>query len=242
MSQMQFFAHVVKSFPTHFQGRVLDVGSLDINGGPHTLFTSSEYVGVDLGVGRNVTHVSRGEDLAFIDNLFDVAMSSECFEHNQQWRATLCNMIRMTREGGLIVFSAAGTGRAEHGTTRSDKGFAAPLAVDLGLEWYENLTAKMVRQAIAGEDLVGYFCVSVRNTSDLLFLGIKGSASHADLDQLLQIEKTWDDIARSSSFSGRPIRRVVLRVSGDRGLRKLQRIKESVQGKITRKQDGSTSS
>lgn len=239
---MQFFQHVVKSFPTHFQGRVLDVGSLDINGGPHTLFTSSEYVGVDLGAGRNVTHVGRGEDLTFADDLFDVAMSSECFEHNQQWRETLSNMIRMTREGGLIVFSAAGTGRAEHGTTRSDKGFAAPLAVDLGVEWYQNLTARMVRRAIAGEDLVGHFCVSVRNTSDLLFLGIKRSASQVDLDHLLQLEKTWNDIARSSRYSGRPMRRVVVKVSGDRGLRKLQRIKEFVQEKITRKQDGSTSS
>lgn len=97
---MLFFGDVVAAFPGHFAGRVLDIGSLDINGGPHTLFTSAEYVGVDLGSGPNVTHVGRGEDLTLPDGRFDVAMSSECFEHNRAWRATVSNMIRMTRRGG----------------------------------------------------------------------------------------------------------------------------------------------
>jgi SAM-dependent methyltransferase len=233
-SQMLFFEHVVDVFPTHFEGRVIDIGSLDINGGPHTLFTASQYVGVDLGMGRNVTHVGRGEELAFPDNYFDVAMSSECFEHNQEWRATLSNMIRMTREGGLILFSTASTGRAEHGTTRSDSGVAAPLAVDLGQEWYQNLTVRMVKRTIADKEFASHFCVDVRDTADLLFLGIKKSALRADVNHIQAIESTWNRIAQSSSFPGGPMRRAVLGVTGDRGLRVFKKIKETTRGKATR--------
>lgn len=216
---MAFFGDVIGAFPQHFAGRVLDVGSLDINGGPHTLFTSAEYVGVDLSVGRNVTHVGRGELLTFPDGSFDVAMSSECFEHNPDWRPTLSNMVRMTREGGLIAFTASSTGRAEHGTSRSDNGAAAPLAVELGQEWYQNLTRRMVQRSVRAEEFESHFWVYLRGTADLLFLGLKAPAPEIDVDRLLAVESRWREISRTSKFPGGRVKRLILRISGDRGFR-----------------------
>lgn len=43
--QMHFFTNVIARFPNHFMGRVLDVGSLDINGGPQILVSPKEFVG-----------------------------------------------------------------------------------------------------------------------------------------------------------------------------------------------------
>ena len=80
----------------------MDIGSLEINGGPHLMLKAQEYVGVDLAKGFNVNLVSRGEDVALPSNYFDASISSECFEHNPNWRSTLHNMTRMTRRGGLL--------------------------------------------------------------------------------------------------------------------------------------------
>jgi hypothetical protein len=216
-SQMRFFTDVVAAFPAHFAGRVLDVGSLDINGGPHELFSSAEYVGVDLAPGPNVTDVARGEKLEFPDGHFDVAMSSECFEHNPQWPATLRNMVRMTRASGLVAFSAASTGRREHGTSRSDGGFAAPLAVAVGQEWYCNLTVSAVESVVAGSGLQGQVCLVNRETSDLLFLAVTSPATSRDLDSVAAIGLRWADLTSRTTYSGSPIRRLLLTISGDRG-------------------------
>lgn len=220
---MRFFRDAVKTFPMHFAGRVLDIGSLDINGGPHTLFDCQEYFGVDLAPGPNVTHVERGQDLTLPSGHFDVAMSSECFEHNPEWRATLANMIRMTRDGGIVVVTAASTGRPEHGTTRSDGGLAAPLAVAAGQEWYRNLTAGQVRREVAAAGLDPYLCVTLRDTSDLLLLGLKGPADPADGERVWSIMSRWTTIARSTRFPGGRIRRAILASTGDRGLKFAQK-------------------
>jgi 2-polyprenyl-3-methyl-5-hydroxy-6-metoxy-1,4-benzoquinol methylase len=58
--------------------------------------------------------------------LFDVVISCEVMEHNPFWVATLTNMIRLLKPGGLLVMSCATIGRKEHGTARSLPG-ASPL-------------------------------------------------------------------------------------------------------------------
>lgn len=171
-SQLAFFTAAISEFPKHFSGRVLDVGSYDINGGPHHLFTAAEYIGVDLVPGPNVTLVSRGQDLNFPDHYFDVTMSSECFEHNEAWRLTLQNMIRMTRPSGLVIFTAASTGRPEHGTRRSDGGWAFPGITEIEGDWYRNLTRPMVLKAVA-EAPLDFAEVNVdKAASDLCFIGL----------------------------------------------------------------------
>jgi SAM-dependent methyltransferase len=182
--QLAFFGLVAAAFPQHVAGSVLDIGSLDINGGPHTLIHPREYVGVDLGAGPNVTLVGRAEDLDLDSDSFDVAMSSECFEHNPAWPATLRNMIRMTRPSGLIAFSCATTGRPEHGTTRSDRGFGAPLAVSQGQEHYRNVTGRQARRAIPDAALAAAFTAVNVPALDLYLVGVKAPALPADLARL----------------------------------------------------------
>ena len=93
-SQIDFVGGVRERFPEFFLGgRVLEVGSLNINGSVRDFFSSpEEYVGCDLGEGEGVDIVCAGHELPHADGYFDVAISCECFEHDRHWRKTFSSM------------------------------------------------------------------------------------------------------------------------------------------------------
>ena len=89
--QSQYFRSVKNRFPGKFTNcSVLDIGSLDVNGNNRYLFTNYKYVGVDIGPGKNVDVVSRGHEYKS-DTLFDIVISSECFEHDEFWPLNMQN-------------------------------------------------------------------------------------------------------------------------------------------------------
>ena len=166
-AQLDFVAALKQQFPDYFiRKEVLEIGSLNINGSIRQFFEQCTYVGVDLGAGRDVDVVARGEDLAYPDNSFDVVASCECFEHNPEWVATLNNMIRMC--SGLVFFSCATTGRPEHGTPRT-----SPHDAPFCGEYYRNLTEEDVKQAVDLSVFEDYQFISNDTAHDLYFWGIK---------------------------------------------------------------------
>lgn len=172
-SQMDFINTVTTNFPLKFQGTHLEIGSEDINGNLRDVFQPSEYVGVDLGPGRNVTLICRGEEIDLPSDYFDSSFSGECFEHNMNYLSTFFNMIRMTKPGGIIAFTCASRFRMEHGTTASDGGSGAPSSVAAGNEYYKNLTAKHFKPAIREELFLEYKFYRNFSEQDLYFVGIK---------------------------------------------------------------------
>ena len=166
-AQLDFVAIVRAMYPDYFvRKQVLEIGSLNINGSIRPFFEQCVYVGVDLGEGRDVDLVARGENLAYHDGSFDVVASCECFEHNPEWVATLNNMIRMSK--GLVFFSCATTGRPEHGTPRTSP-HDAPFCGD----YYRNLTEEDVRSAIDLSVFKDYQFLTNDKVHDLYFWGIK---------------------------------------------------------------------
>jgi SAM-dependent methyltransferase len=166
-AQLEFVASLKAKFPDYFvRKNVLEVGSLNINGSIRPFFEQCIYVGVDLGAGADVDVVARGEDLAYPDGSFDVTVSCECFEHNPAWVATLKNMIRMS--SGLVFFSCATTGRAEHGTSRT-----SPQDAPFCGDYYCNLTEDDVRQEIDLSVFKVYEFLTNDNAHDLYFWGLK---------------------------------------------------------------------
>jgi SAM-dependent methyltransferase len=147
-AQAEYFSSVREHYPTHFDSaRVLEVGSLDINGSVRDLFHACDYTGIDLQPGPGVDLACPGHLLALPTAEFDTVISAECFEHNPFWRETLANMLRMTRPGGLLVISCATTGRKEHGTSRTNPD-ASPFTVAEKWDYYRNLTARDVEQGV----------------------------------------------------------------------------------------------
>lgn len=104
--------------------RVLEVGSLDVKGNNRYLFHVCSYVGLDIAPGNNVDIVSEFNEP---DESFDTIISTECFEHDKNYSLSLNSIARLLKRDGLFLFTCATTGRKEHGTLRSDGGWASPL-------------------------------------------------------------------------------------------------------------------
>lgn len=171
--QRDFMLSIKSKFPDKFVDcRVLDIGSLDINGNNRYLFHRYKYVGVDIGPGRNVDVVCRGHEYKDSEP-FDIVISSECFEHDEFWNLTIQNAIDLLKPGGLFLFSCATTGRPEHGTRRSHPQ-DSPFTSLLDNDYYMNLTEKDVVDKIDMSQFSEY-SFQARETwpQDLYFYGIK---------------------------------------------------------------------
>lgn len=165
-SQLDFVALVKRRFPQYFKSRrVLEIGSLDINGSVRQFFENCDYTGVDLGEGKGVDLVAKGEELTFPDNSIDVTISCECFEHNPEWVRTFDNMVRMT--SGLVIMTCATTGRPEHGTRRTSPS-DAPFCGD----YYQNLTEHDIKSSCNMSRFVEYEFSTCSSPADLYFWGL----------------------------------------------------------------------
>lgn len=172
LAQIYFCENVKKQFSNHFKNvSVLDIGALDINGNNRYLFENYTYVGVDLGVGPNVDVVSRGH-LYKSDQLFDVVISTECFEHDEYYDLTIKNMYKLLKSGGIFLFTCAAPGRPEHGTLKSSSE-AAPFVCELH-DYYKNLSEIDIRKVIHVDNLFSKYDFFQRDdVQDLYFYGIK---------------------------------------------------------------------
>ena len=131
-SQMGNFAIIKENYAEYFvTKKILEVGSLNLNGSIRTYFKDCEYIGCDVAEGRDVDIAIQGEMLEFPSNHFDVVISTECFEHNPYWIETLSNMFRMLKSDGMIIISCASAGRGEHGTARTSPEYS-PLTCNKG--------------------------------------------------------------------------------------------------------------
>lgn len=177
-AQRRFIEAVVDNHPEPFIGsKVVEIGSLNINGTVRDFFESpSWYVGVDVGPGPGVDVVANGATFDGPSDFFDVAISTECFEHNPEWRETFHNMVRMTKPGGLVVFTCAGLDRSEHGTTRSDVG-SSPLTVEIGWEYYRNVETHDFHEHDLVEFDGQYQFFYEPYAKDLYFVGVKGAGA-----------------------------------------------------------------
>ena len=169
--QRAFCERVKALHPAFFKhARVLDVGSLDVNGNNRFLFEGGNYTGIDVGGGPNVDVVAFAH--LFDAPPFDVVVSTECFEHDIHYALSIQNIVRLLVSGGLFLFTCATTGRPEHGTRRSDGGKNAPL-----LPWpdyYKNVTEQDIRETVDLDAFFSEYRFEIgHSTHDLYFWGIK---------------------------------------------------------------------
>jgi SAM-dependent methyltransferase len=174
--QIDFCLKVKNNNPKYFKNiKVLDCGSLDINGCNRYLFTNCEYTGIDLGKGKNVDIVSKIHEFKGEDNSYDTIISTECFEHDMYYKESILNIYRMLKSGGLFIFTCATKNRPEHGTKRTSK-IDSPFTSNIE-EWsdyYKNLDEKDIREVINLDNkFKSYYIESVRGDNDLNFYGIK---------------------------------------------------------------------
>jgi autotransporter strand-loop-strand O-heptosyltransferase len=184
--QKDFCLRVKNKLPHFFKNkRVLDIGSLDINGSNNDLFEDCDYLGIDVGEGKNVDLVSVGHLFDGPDNYYDTIISTEVFEHDMYYEKTIQNIIRMLKPGGLFLFTCAAPGRPEHGTRRLGQD-CAPLLLQISEEWadyYKNLTEDDIRKISGFSEVFPDCYFEVNNVhleipADLYFYGVKGGEKY----------------------------------------------------------------
>lgn len=176
ISHYEFFDEIRSKFPTFFSGtKVLDIGSLNINGCNKHYFLNCDYKGLDVAPGDNVDVVSLAHEYSASDGSFDVLTSANAFEHDMHFEKTFKNMVRLLKKGGLLFFTCAGEGYHEHGTARTSPHDAPLLMADE--EWknyYKNITEEWIRSFLNVDDVFSSYEFSYRqDTKDQRFWGIK---------------------------------------------------------------------
>lgn len=174
-AQVEYCKKIKGRFPEYFSNiRVIDFGSLDINGCNRYLFNLCEYTGVDIGPGRNVDIVSKAHEYNGTSESFDVVISTEMFEHDMFLHQSLPNMIRVLKPGGLFLFTCATGDRPEHGTRRTSTA-DSPLTtmIDSWTDYYKNISEQDIRDIIDIDSTFSQYEFDIWQNVDLRFYGIK---------------------------------------------------------------------
>lgn len=120
------------------RGKVLDVGSLDINGSYRYLFDNWEYIGLDIIPGRNVDYIPDDPyDWKELEsNFFDAVISGQAVEHIEFPEKTFNEIARVLKPNCLICVIGPTVGGKHHEPWFRDltPSYMRKLAEDVGLE------------------------------------------------------------------------------------------------------------
>jgi SAM-dependent methyltransferase len=95
--------------------RVLEVGSLDVNGSVRPGIQAmgpADYVGIDIRTGPGVDVVCDAAEIdrRFGPDAFDVVVSTELLEHAREWKKIIHNFKHVLRPGGALVVTTRSYG------------------------------------------------------------------------------------------------------------------------------------
>lgn len=153
-------------YPLLFQNRnVVDFGAFDINGNNRAWFLASNYLGVDILKGRNVDIVGKTHEVE-LPEPFDFVISTEMLEHDKYFDKSIQRMFSILKSNGVLLITAAGYGRKEHGTSAN-----SPNDSLLTNDYYKNITAKDLIDNLPLDEF-RYYEISYIN-KDIRFFGIK---------------------------------------------------------------------
>ena len=100
-----FESFVISYLDSTREIKVLEVGSQNFNGGLRDLKSSKmSWFGIDVSQGPGVDLIVEvGGTFPFEDENFDLVVASSVFEHDIQFWTTFLEMVRVTKQDGLIL-------------------------------------------------------------------------------------------------------------------------------------------
>jgi len=165
--QVEFCKSIKKKYPEYFKNvDVLDVGSVDINGNNRYLFSKYTYTGLDVGEGNNVDVICPIH-LFKPNKQYDVIISTEMLEHDKFYVQSLQKMFDLLKPNGLLLLTAAGDGRLEHGTKRT-----SPEDSPYTTDYYKNINWKDILGTLSPDVNFIEYELSYK-PFDIRFAGIK---------------------------------------------------------------------
>ncbi len=199
--QMFFFDNVKAFLPSYFQGKkILEIGSLDINGSVRGFFENCDYMGIDIGEGPKVDLVCGGENFPGNAKQFDVVISTEVFEHTGDWDLILLNMLRLMKRDGILLFSCASWGREQHGTTLCHSDMAPYVATSS--DYYKNLTEEDLRSSFQLDYWFADYSI-ILDVGCLYFVGL-GQMATQHVSTIAQFKETYKEYLYKKNILGLP--------------------------------------
>jgi SAM-dependent methyltransferase len=179
--QQEFFVELARRFEGQFQEAdcVLEVGSQNINGTVRGFFSgASSYIGLDLGLAKDVDWVIPGELVELPEGWADICVTTECLEHCEAWQHVLLNMIRILRPGGLLIITCASLGRPAHGSIDSETE-SSPFTTS----YYRNLGPDDIAEKVKINHYFDKHCFELDPVAgDLYFWGLRSTISFTSLE------------------------------------------------------------
>ena len=123
-----FWSRTVRQYPRYFQdpSRVIEFGSLNINGSLRDFFHVTDHVGIDWRPGPCVDVVSLAHEAPFEAETFDTVLSASMLEHDPHWKESLDKMISVMKPEGILVLTwGAARNPRHHPEAAPDGGFHA---------------------------------------------------------------------------------------------------------------------
>lgn len=145
--QNHFIQEIKKQHPEAFtKVKVLDVGSLDVNGNNRQFFDKSNYTGIDVIEGPNVDVVSPLHEWK-TRRRFDTIISTSHLEHDMYIGQTIAQMYKLLKPGGWLFIVACRTW-AKHGTKSNGPKNAGNSQIDKDgwSEYYQNVTRAILKK------------------------------------------------------------------------------------------------
>ena len=139
--------------------RVLEFGSLDINGSVRSLFgeltaAGGSYLGIDVQEGPGVDLVADAS--VYEDGTrYDIVVCAEVFEHTALWPKIIKNAHSLLVDGGAFIATMAGEGRPPHSAIDEK-----PIR---DWEYYKNVTKDMLEKKLV-DAMFSSYTVDVHKT------------------------------------------------------------------------------
>lgn len=110
----QYVEKIKAKHPDWFKGkRVVEFGSLNINGTIRDLFEDCNYIGVDWRYGKDVDCKCLAHKfMIFVD--VNMVITMEMLEHDKFAKESLLNAYYILKKGGVIIGTAANINRKPH--------------------------------------------------------------------------------------------------------------------------------
>lgn len=140
----------VKDFLTEFVEKhgtpesVVDVGSLDVNGNPKSIFGDTKYIGVDMRDGPNVDLVLNGHDLRshFPENSVDCVICVDTLEHDNMFWKTVEEMRAIVKPGGWMIITVPSLDHGLHNHPSDYYRFFDSVFKEVFFEGYEEVEVR----------------------------------------------------------------------------------------------------
>jgi predicted methyltransferase len=118
--------------------RVIEIGSLNVNGTIRDLFPNAEWIGIDRIAGPCVDVVCDAVEYV-PESLADVVICCEVLEHANNWQRLIESAYQWLVPGGVFVMTCAGLGRQPHSCDGGELRDG---------EYYRNLSPVEIREAV----------------------------------------------------------------------------------------------